>query len=130
MKPRTLMPSSNPADEVLSLIKPLLALGEGEKRKHRLTVITLWILYTHVFRQFPKEFNPWNVPPASMSRVKYEILLQRFRVLLTESMAFGENLTNAKIEGCARGKAHEERMHNMEKVLSLTSEEFWDARGL
>jgi len=65
-----------------------------------------------------------------MIRTKYEILMQRFCVMMTESGTCPKTITNAELLEKVKGKTHEEKMLNMEAVLSLTSERYWLMRGL
>jgi hypothetical protein len=65
-----------------------------------------------------------------MIRTKYELLMQRFRAMMTESGACSKTVTNAELLEKVKGETHEEKMRNVEAVLSLTSERYWHMRGL
>lgn len=65
-----------------------------------------------------------------MTRTRYEILLARYRTMMTESGAFPTDITDAELVAKLKPKTHEGQMKALEDLTSLVSDRFWQARGL
>jgi len=65
-----------------------------------------------------------------MTRTRYEVLMARYRVMMTESGAMPKDITDAELDSWLVGQTHEERMKSLEGLTSLVPERFWRKRGL
>lgn len=65
-----------------------------------------------------------------MTRTRYEVLMQRFRVMCVESGAFKRDVTNEELLSKVEGETHEDRIRSLEAVVGLVPEQYWASRGL
>jgi hypothetical protein len=65
-----------------------------------------------------------------MTRLRHEILLQRFRHMMVESGVKPAAVTDAELLRMAKGKTLEERLAAIEATLSLVPPGFFERRGL
>jgi hypothetical protein len=65
-----------------------------------------------------------------MIRTRYETLMARFRIMMTESGAFPKTVTDAELLSRVKGDNHDDRMHALEMVTSLVAPGYWERRGL
>jgi hypothetical protein len=65
-----------------------------------------------------------------MPRLRHEILLDRFRIIMTESGVKPKTITNAELLEIARGNTYEEKLNNIEKALTLVPPGYWEKRGI
>jgi hypothetical protein len=65
-----------------------------------------------------------------MVRTRYEILLARFRMMITaDGLQFADK-TDAELLKMLRAKTHKGRIAAMEALTSVVPDRYWQARGL
>jgi hypothetical protein len=65
-----------------------------------------------------------------MPRLRHEILLQPFRHTMVDSGAKLATVTDAELLKMAKGETQDEKLANIETVLSLVPPGFFERRGL
>ena len=65
-----------------------------------------------------------------MTRLRHEILLQRFRHMMVDSGAKPVAVTDTELLEIAKGKTYDEKLAAIEAMLSLVAPGFFERRGL